>query len=218
MRQRLDELKSTREIPLFGGPWYCTALNPGVVLVNMSRTQANMTDNREATCAECTLREDVHYLTGLLCEHHPAFRNAYLLTSATQVGVRETRRIKGTHTLTGEEYLSALKFHDAVTRGCHPIDIHRAADTGQRCDYLEEAAYIPYRSLTVVNFPNLLVAGRCLSADEVSSASARVQATCMGMGQAAGTAAALCAAGGIAVNGVDADKLRELLIASGAVI
>ena len=182
----------------------------------MTRTQADMADNREATAAECLLHEHVHLFTELLRRHVPAFRNASLLATATQTGVRETRRIRGFHTLTGEEYLHAVDFPDAVSRGCHPVDIHAASSTGQRCEFLKEAAFIPYRCLIAPGFPNLLVAGRSFSADAVASASVRVQASVMGLGQAAGAAAAQCVRSGVGVAEIDVGQLRRTLVEYGA--
>lgn len=216
IRETLERLRQTQDVPLFGGPWYCGVLSKGVVLVNMTRTQVNMADNREATAAECLLHEHVHRFTELLRRHVPAFRNASLLATATQTGVRETRRIKGYHTLTGEEYLHAVDFPDAVSRGCHPVDIHAASSTQQRCEFLKEAAFIPYRTLIAPGFPNLLVAGRSFSADAVASASVRVQASVMGLGQAAGAAAAQCVRTGVDVAEVDVEQLRKTLTAYGA--
>ena len=66
IREALEALREREEVPLFGGPWYCGVLTPGVVLVNMTRTQADMADNREATAAECLLHEHVHLFTELL--------------------------------------------------------------------------------------------------------------------------------------------------------
>lgn len=83
---------------------------------------------------------------------------------------------------------------------------------------MKEAAYIPYRSLIVEGFDNLLVAGRCFSADQVASASVRVQASIMGLGQAAGCAAAKCAADGVSVHMVDVSGVRDVLRGWGAVI
>ena len=216
IRETLERLRETQDVPLFGGPWYCGVLAKGVVLLNMTRTQVDMTDNREATAAECLLREHVQVFTELLRRHVPAFRNAALLATATQTGVRETRRIKGYHTLTGEEYLHAVDFPDAISRGCHPVDIHAASSTQQRCEFLKEAAFIPYRTLIAPDFPNLLVAGRSFSADAVASASVRVQASVMGLGQAAGAAAAQCVRTGTDVAEVDIEQLRKTLIEYGA--
>lgn len=216
IRQVLEELGKTEAIPLFGGPWYCGVLAEGMVLLNMTRTYADMADNRQATDTECRLREDVFTFLKLLRENVPAFRNAYLAVTATQTGVRETRRIKGVHTLTGEEYVNARDFPDAISRGCHPVDIHASETNKQRCEFLKDAAFIPYRCLIASGFPNLLVAGRSFSADEAASASVRVQASVMGLGQAAGAAAALCVPGGIDVGQVDIARLREILTGYGA--
>lgn len=215
IRQIIEEKSKDQDIPLFGGPWYCGVLSKGVVLINMTRIHVNMADNREATDAECVLREHVHQFTDLLCKNVPAFNHAYLLNTATQVGVRETRRIKGEYTLTGEEYINATDFPDAISRGCHPVDIHASRSTKQRCHFLKDAAFVPYRCLIAPGYPNLLVAGRSLSADEVASASIRVQASVMGLGQAAGAAAALCLQSGTTVGEVDVATLREILIGYG---
>lgn len=215
IRRILEEVGKEQEIPVFGGPWYCGVLAKGVVLLNMTRTQADMADNREATDAECLLREHVYLFSELLREHVPAFRDATLLATAAQTGVRETRRIRGFHTLTGEEYLNAVEFPDAIARGCHPVDIHASESTQQRCEFLKNAAFIPYRSLIAPGFPNLLVAGRAFSADGVASASVRVQASAMGLGQAAGAAAALCVRSGADVSEVDIAALRKTLIEYG---
>ena len=132
------------------------------------------------------------------------------------MGTRETRHIRGVHVLTGEEYLNREHFPDTVARSAHPIDIHSAKDTHQRCTFLEDAAYIPYRSLIVPGYDNLIVPSRCLSADQIASASVRVQAPMMCLGQAAGLAAAMCSREGISVHNVDIPALRETLTAWGA--
>lgn len=204
------------DVPVFGGPWYCGILADGIVLVNMTRHFADMTDNRMAGEMECLLRENAHRYTELLRKYIPAFKNAELIATAPMTGIRETRRIKGAHTLTGEEYLEAIDFEDSVARGCHPVDIHSANSTNQRCQFMKDAGFVPYRSLYATEYPNMLVAGRNFSADEVASASVRVQASVMGLGQAAGTAAAMCVEGNTDVNGIDTDELRRRLVKMGA--
>lgn len=216
MRQILDKLGNKGKLPQFGGPWYCGVLENGLVLMNMTRAKANMADNRQATNAECLLREDVFTFVEVLQQNIPAFKEAYLVSTAMQAGIRETRRIKGMYTLTGEEYLKATNFTDAISRACHPVDIHSSESKKQKCEFLKDAAFIPYRCLIAPDFPNLLVAGRALSADEISSASVRVQASVMGLGQAAGVAAAICARSGVDVSGVDITELREVLMSYGA--
>jgi hypothetical protein len=94
------------------------------------------------------------------------------------------------HVISGEEYVNGVRYPDSVSRGAHPIDIHAASGATQQVTFLKQPAYVPYRALVAAGFPNLLVAGRCISADRQAFASLRVQASCMGMGQAAGVAAA----------------------------
>lgn len=216
IQSRLRELAKTEDVPNFGGPWMCWTLTKGQVMVNATRIEANMLDEREQTRAECQLREDVHRLVELLRENSEPFKDAYLIQTAPQVGVRETRHMHGAHILTGEEYVSAVQFEDAIGRGSHPIDIHNGTTSEQVCQFMEKPAYIPYRCLYAQNFPNLLVGGRCFSADRVSSASVRVMASMMGLGQAAGVAAAQCANKHLNVADVDIVLLRERLIDMGA--
>jgi hypothetical protein len=74
---------------------------------------------------------------------------------------------------------------------------------------------IPYRALIPQGIDNLLVAGRCISATHTASGSVRVMATCMAMGQGAGTAAAILAQNGGSSREIDIVRLRENLIAQG---
>jgi len=216
MREKLLELSKKEDIPNFGGPWMCYMMNDSMVQVNMTRTQANMLDEREQTRVECMLREDAHKLVAVLKKHFEEFKDSYIVATATQAGTRETRHIKGVHTLTHDECVEAFHFPDSITRSAHPIDIHDPSSPDQKCEFLKEAAYIPYRSLIIQDFPNLLVAGRCFSADRESFASARVQGTIMGIGQAAGFAAAMACQNGCDVKDVDISALREKLIGIGA--
>lgn len=218
VRARLHELQQTMEMPNFGGPWFCTLLRPGCVTVNITRKSTNACDNRDFTAAESAMREDIFVLTDLLRQNFEEFKNCHVSYVAPQAGVRETRCIKGLHTVTAEEYLNAYEYPDSVSRGCHPIDIHSNNAYKQEVRFLEKAAYVPYRALVPQNMENLLVAGRCLSADRTAFASLRVQASCMGVGQAAGVAAAMCAAEKISVKNADVNALRNRLRKLGTVI
>ncbi len=216
-----DELVARREelgIPEFGGPWFCTTLQPGVVTVNMTRTAANACDNRDYTAAECRLREQAYQMAAVLRDNFEEFKNCYVLAVAPTAGIRETRRVKGLHVITAQEYVSAFRYDDSVSRGAHPIDIHVASGPAQNVTFLKSPAYVPYRSLLAESLDNLLVAGRCISADKTSFASLRVQASCMGTGQAAGVAAAQCAASGRDVRKADVAALMDTLREIGTVI
>ena len=191
-----DTLFALREqgvhVPKFGGPWLATTMEEGCITVNMTRAAMNAVDSEDYQKAETQMREDAYTLVNLLKEHVEEFKNCQLVVTGTVAGVRETRRIKGLHVLTGQEYVKAHKFEDSVARACHPVDIHLPGDEGQRLIFPEDAGYIPFRSLITEEFPNLLVAGRPISADAEAFAAIRVQVPCMETGQAAGVAAALC--------------------------
>ena len=218
VREKLLAMKESLGIPEFGGPWFCTTLRPGEVAVNMTRTMGNAIDNRDFTAAECRLREDVFKVARILRENFEEFRNSYVTTVAVHAGIRESRRIKGVHTITGDEYVNACRYPDSISRGAHPVDVHIGAGAEQSLTFLKQAAYVPYRALIAEGFPNLLVAGRCISADKTAFASLRVQASCMGTGQAAGVAAARCAKAGVSVQDADTNGLIRELRNLGAII
>lgn len=218
IRSELLEHREEWGIPKFGGPWFCTTLQPGVVTVNMTRTAADACSNRDFTRAECELREQVFKMAAVLREHFVEFKDSYVSAVAVHAGIRETRRIVGAHTISAQEYVSAFRYPDSISRGAHPIDIHVANGASQNITFLKTPAYVPYRALYSPGFGNLLVAGRCISADKTAFASLRVQASCMGTGQAAGVAAALAAQASCGVDGIDVNALQERLSALGAVL
>lgn len=196
-------------------------LRDGCVTVNITRAATNACDNRDFARAECTLREDIFKLTDILKENFEEFKNCRVSCVATQAGVRETRRIVGLHTITADEYLNAVQYFDNVSRGAHPIDIHSNHIYEQHVHFLKKAAYVPYRALVSKDVPNLLAAGRCISADRQAFASLRVQASAMGIGQAAGVAAGMVALNDEAskkVADVDIEALQTDLRALGTVI
>ncbi len=101
------------------------------------------------------------------------------------LSVRETRRILGEYVLTADDVRSGKKFDDSIATGCFIIDTVHHHENVPLYD-------IPYRCLLVKNTKNLMVAGRCLSADRYAMSSARIMITASQMGEAAGAAAALC--------------------------
>lgn len=219
VRERLLKAKEKgADLPDFGGPWFNSVMHEGSVAVNITRAAADSTDNRDFTRAECRLREDIFRFTEALRRYVPEFRNCYVSSTAPQAGIRESRRILGVHTVTAEEYVSGVKYEDSISRGAHQIDMHASKGSGQVLIKLEQAAYVPYRALVASGFPNLIVAGRCISADRKALASLRVQASCMGIGQAAGVAAAQSLSQGCSVQDIDISALTSKLRSMGAFI
>lgn len=211
IRETLDKLRKEQYVPNFGGPWFCWTMREGIVNVNMTRAAIDSADPLQASEAACQLRSDVFRFTDLLKQNVNEFRDCYLLETAVLIGCRESRRIAGIHVLTGDELLSGKPFEDTIACSAHPVDIHIANDSSQHVTFLEKEGYIPYRSLCIADYPNLLVAGRCISADRQAFASTRVQAPCMATGQAAGTAAALSLKTSVAVYDVCISTLQQQL-------
>jgi hypothetical protein len=149
----------------------------------------------------------------------PGFGDCELLDTAATIGVRESRRVVGEYVLTLEDLQTGVHFDDVIAMCAYPVDIHDPAGSGGGSDEkwgTANAYEIPYRSLVPRDLEGLLVAGRCASATHEAMAAIRVMPPAFAMGQAAGTAAALAVAGGIAPRDVDVDSLQERLLADGA--
>ncbi|MEU6608508.1 FAD-dependent oxidoreductase [Streptomyces shenzhenensis] len=132
-------------------------------------------------------------------------------------GKREYRRFLGDYVLHQGDILGQTEFADRVAFGGWSIDLHPpqgmyAAESAARQRYADGVYHIPYRSLYSVNTGNLLFAGRNISASHVAFGSTRVMATCATIGQAAGTAAALCAAHGVQPRALDVRELQRTLL------
>lgn len=191
---------------------------PDEVTVNMTRvTDIDPLDPDDLTRAEIEARLQVMQLLKFFRAHVPGFENARIAATATQIGIRESRRIVGEYTLTRDDVLSARRFDDAIARSAYPIDIHNPSGSGTTTHRLPEGGSyeIPYRCLVPKTVERLLVAGRCISTTHEALASTRLTPTVMTLGQAAGTAAAIANTQGIRVRDVDAASLRAALIRDG---
>jgi len=220
LRRAMQRLRSSGDLPAFGGPWvvHGSTVREGEVSVNATRFSGSGIDAASLTEAEFVTRDNMWRIVEMMRQGSEEFRNCYLIDSACQVGVRESRRIRGVYTMTKEDILSPRDFADTIAKGSHPIDIHSAKDDVQDLTWLDDAYSIPYRTLLPVGSENVLAAGRIASATREAFASMRVQATCMALGQAAGTAAALCSRQNVSVAALDAKLLRDTLRADGAIV
>ena len=154
------------------------------------------TDAWSLTEAEIEAREQVFELFDFLKEEVPAFAHAQLLSTASEIGVRESRKIEGEYLLTQEDLLACTRFEDAICTCNYDIDIHNPEGTGTSHYLFPAGAYytIPYRCMLPRNRVNLLVTGRCISATHEAQASLRIMPTCACLGEAAGVAAAMASA------------------------
>ena len=168
-------------------------------------------------------RSLVWNLVRFMRENVPGFGRARLINTF-DIGVRESRRIIGDYTLTYEDVIGAQRHEDDVALNGYFVDIHDYDGSWfhipkkgtQIKDY---GSYgIPYRCLVPRGIDGLLVAGRCLSTTHEAHASARVMGTCMALGQAAGTAAALSVKEKIMPRALDKQKIVTTLEAQGAIV
>jgi hypothetical protein len=188
-------------------------------LINVSRVSGlDPTRAEQLTEAELEGRRQALMLERFFRESVPGFRHATLAQVGTQIGVREARRIRGRYMLNGEDVLSGRRFEDCIARSGYPIDIHNPSGGGVTTGLIRNGgAYdIPYRSIVPMGVDNLLLAGRCISATHEAQATARLTPSCMAVGQAAGTAAAIAARLGVAAGEVPIGELKQKLLTDGA--
>ena len=209
--QVLKDAHARGEIGVYGGPWM-RAMAPDEFLINGTRYIGNALDPWELTRAEIQGREDVATILELWRKHIPEFADAYLVSSGPAVGARETRRIVGDYTLTVDDILESKHFDDVIVRGAWFLDRHPSDGHAGPHPHLRVPSYgIPYRTLLPQGVQNALVAGRCHSATHEALSSSRVTVTAMGMGEAAGTAAAMALASKRFPREIDIPQLQAQL-------
>jgi len=142
----------------------------------------------------------------------PGMESLYLMQTATNIGVRETRRIIGEHILTEQEAIEGVHFPDVVAISSNPMPSYH----GRRYFFRHEGFDIPYRSLVPKKVEGLLLAGRCISCEQAPFQSARSMAPAMAIGHASGCAAALAATGGVPPRKLDVKALQKLLLSQNA--
>ncbi len=215
-RNELNQLPPTDHILFFKLP------KPEEYSINSTGIiNFNPLDGCDLTRAEISTRQQVYSLIKFIKKYVKGCKNAYLISTATQIGVRESRKIVGEYILTGEDVLNARKFDDSIACGSFPIDIHNPAGTGSAMfKSLECGEYynIPYRCLLPKGVTNLLVAGRCISATLEAQGSVRVMPTCIAMGEAAGTAAAIAVRQRLLPKNINVEILQKKLISQGALV
>ena len=147
-------------------------------------------DSDDMTYAEIAGRRQARAYCDFLRERIAPFRDAHMVDTGVQVGIRQSRSIVGHQQLKNDDVLQARKFSGAVTHSAWPIENHGAG--ALRIVYLENDHYdVPFETLQPTVGTNLLVAGRCMSAEHEALASARVTGQCFGMGYAVGAACGL---------------------------
>ena len=218
----------------------------GISLWVKSNLYYDVSNAEELTKAEMEDRRQNRAMLQLLSDYSELGANAVLLSQAATVAARETRQIKCLYTLTGEDLFTGRHFHDAIANGSYPSDIHHeSGKMGATYRYLdgveeyerygfpversrwfpENQPYIPYwqiplRSMIPASrkYGNVILCGRAIDADPCAFGAIRVMINLNQTGEAAGTAAALCAQSGTSMQDLDTELLRSTLTAGGSIM
>lgn len=180
----------------------------------------NPVDAFDLTKAEIEAREQVFELFDFLKKNIDGFQKANIISTASEIGVRESRMIDGEYILTGDDLVECRTFEDSIALGNYDIDIHNPEGSGTSHYYFPEGKYytVPYRTLIPKASKNLLVAGRCISVTHEAQASIRIMPIVCCLGEAAGTAASIAEKTNAYVGEIDVQLLRKKLKEQGAVL
>jgi hypothetical protein len=187
---------------------------PDMVVWGPGSDPIDGTDADAISRAEVSARLETYRHFAKSQADHPELADAAVAETPVMFGIRQTRFITGEYRITGDDAIAGTRFPDSVAMSSCPIISYY----GYRRYLTHEGYEIPYRCLVPKMVENLLVAGRCISSDQRAYESHRAMIPMIAIGQAAGTAAALSAASGIAPRTLDVKLLRKTLLTQGAVI
>lgn len=193
----------------------------GVIHMNTTRIiKLDPTDPEELTRAEILGREQVFEIYEFMKANADGLEDSFIMSTASEIGVRESRMIDGDYVLTGADAKGCKKFEDAISACNYSIDIHNPEGAGTEIYGFKDGEYytIPYRSLIPKGASNMLVAGRCISSDHTAQSSYRIMPSVCCIGEAAGIAAALAAKGKVGVRDIDVRELQAKIRAYGGFI
>ncbi|QOR71805.1 FAD-dependent oxidoreductase [Ruania alkalisoli] len=191
-------------------------------LRNRGQNAIHVTGIRAQTSAERTAAEVagrrtlVRILTFLRAQ--PGLEDVSIEWAALETGIRETTTIVGQERITGADYINGRLWEDAISYSFFPIDIHRPDGDGVDCRSLAFGVVptIPLGALLPVGSRRVVVAGRSICGDREANSAFRVQASCMGMGQAAGAYASLVSKAD--PSSVSVDAVRDAVRSEGATV
>ena len=220
MTQLWSKLKAQGICPVArGNIILINGIHEGQMYVNTTRLlDVDGTNILDLTRGEMEGHMQLEKLIETFRAYVPGFENCYISSIPSNIGVRETRRIKGIKTVNIDEAIESVVPEDSICLSGYSIDIHYNNQNGTLFKKLEKAFGIPYGCLVSADISNLMVAGRCISVDDHVVGSTRVMTTCMAMGHAAGLAASMALDNGQKVADVDVQKLRAKLLEQNAIL
>ena len=192
---------------------------PGVVTCNMTNAiDIDGTNAEDLTRAALICRRQMGDIVKYLRRFVPGYENCYIISSASLMGIRETRHFKGRYTLTEQDILEARVFEDYVVKDAYfNFDVHNITGagldkTGVQKHFSQDKGYtIPYRCLLPEIKENLLLCGRNISGTHMAHSNFRVMPICIGIGESAGTAAYIAVTQNRNLNEIKAKEIREII-------
>jgi hypothetical protein len=167
------------------------------------------TNRDEVAKAELIIRQNQFKTLELFKQYLPGFENAFIARTSPSLNIRRGRTITCDYDITSEDVLEGRHFNDDIM-------VYGFHDEAPRLQIKNGGTYgIPYKALVVKNLENLLAAGMLITTNHSAHMSTRNTVCCMGQGQAAGTAAALCASKKCGTRELSYSDLRKALVNNG---
>ena len=192
---------------------------PNTVCCNMTNAiEIDGTDGESLTKGVFTCRSQIAPIIKFLREYVPGYEKCWLMSSASLIGIRETRHFEGMETLEKDDILEAKQFDNwVVKRAWFNFDVHNLTGasldkTGVQRGWKQKSEYsIPYGCLLPKNIKGLLLSGRNISGSHMAHSNFRIMSVCIAIGEAAGTAAALSVKQNIQLDRVDVKEIQKYM-------
>ncbi|MCZ4354500.1 FAD-dependent oxidoreductase [Roseovarius aestuarii] len=200
--------------------WLFPTVNPGEILVNGTKITGfdgrdlDVTNPVDHSEAEQFSIYQAKAFFNFLKEEIPGCEDAYFIDYAQEVGVRQTRSIEGVKRLMNDDVVNTRKTTDSIARSSWPIELHYGAKP--KTEWLEDDYYdVPFATLVPKQGRNVIVAGRCLSAEHEALASCRVTAQCFEYGRAAALATDMSIREGLDFQSIDGTEISQRMQTAG---
>lgn len=203
--------------------WIFATSRPGELLVNATRLTGpdgrilNVIDPADFTLAEIGGRQQVRAYARFLADAVPGCADSFVVDTGVEVGIRQTRTIEGIVTLRDSDVVEGTKRSDSICRSPWPIELHDGEKPRLRW-LLDDYYDVPFGTLVPQRGENVIVAGRCLSAQHQALASARVTAQCFEYGHAAAVATLVSLDSSTAYRDLDVRAVQDRMIANGSAL
>lgn len=191
----------------------------GTVCCNMTNDiEIDGTSAESLTEGLKVCRSQIMPIIKFLKEYVPGYKNCWLMSSGSMLGIRETRHFEGMETLTPEAILQAKVYDNwVVKRAYFNFDVHNLTGasldkTGIQKNWVQPDDYsIPYGCLLPKEIEGLVLSGRNISGSHLAHSNFRIMSVCIALGEASGTAAALSAMSGKRLRDIDVKEIQRVV-------